>query len=86
MAESLGKHHFYVVQDIEGFDVTKEFSLLNFEECPYTAQNGQKYRAYVMTRDGFLRLALRYRGKKADGFKEAFIRDLPHGPLTARHL
>jgi len=57
VAESFGKRHNNVLRDIETLDVTEEFSLLNFEECHYTAQNGQKYRAYVMTRDGFLHLA-----------------------------
>ena len=75
VAESFGKRHDNVIRDIEGLDVTEEFGWLNFEPISYTDSNNRPQKAYIMTRDGFLRLALRYRGKKADGFKEAFIRD-----------
>ncbi len=85
VAESFGKRHGNVLRDIEALDVTEEFNRLNFESISYTDKNNRPQKAYVMTRDGFLELALRYHGKKAGGFKEAFIRDLPHGPLTARH-
>ena len=80
VAESFGKRHNNVVRDIETLDVTEDFNLLNFEQISYTDKMNRTYRAYVMTRDGFLHLALRYRGKKAERFRKDFIRDLPHGP------
>ena len=83
VAESFGKRHGNVVRDIEALDVTDDFNQLNFESVTYQDKKGESRKAYLMTRDGFLELALRYRGKKAAEFKEAlfneFVRsDQPH--------
>ena len=83
VAESFGKRHGNVLRDIETLDVTEDFGRSNFGATSYTDQWNRPQKAYVMTRDGFLELALRYRGKKAAEFKEAlfneFVRsDQPH--------
>jgi len=57
VAESFGKRHNNVLRDIETLDVTEEFNLLNFEQISYTDKMNRTYKAYVMTRDGFLHLA-----------------------------
>ena len=83
VAESFGKRHGNVLRDIEALDVTEDLDAPKFGAISYTDKLNRPKKAYLMTRDGFLELALRYRGKKAAEFKEAlfneFVRsDQPH--------
>ena len=80
VAESFGKRHTHVLRDIEALDVTEDLGEPKFGLISYTDKWNRQKKAYLMTRDGFLELALSYRGKKAKRFREDFIRDLPHGP------
>ncbi len=65
------KRHDNVVRDIENL---LEQGVLNFEETPYVhEQNGQTYRSFDMTRDGFTLLAMGFTGKKALQFKLRYI-------------
>lgn len=73
IAESFGKRHDNVLRDIKEMECSQEFSLLNFEETPYTAQNGQQYNKYLITQDGFSFLVMGYTGKEAARFKEMYI-------------
>jgi len=75
VAESFGKLHTHVLRDIEALDTTEDFNASNFGRVTYKDKKGETRKAYVMTRDGFLELALRYRGKKAKRFREQYIRD-----------
>lgn len=84
VAAYFGKQHGHVLRDIDAL-VKAEPSLLrrqfgdeggvsNFGETQYVdPQNGQTYRHYVMTRDGFTLLAMGFTGEKALKFKIAYI-------------
>ena len=74
VAEMFEKQHFHVMRDIEMLDCSKEFNQSNFGLVKYTDSKGETRPAYNMTRDGFVFLAMGYRGKKAAQFKEAYIR------------
>jgi Rha family phage regulatory protein len=73
LAKVFGKTHNNVIRDIEDLGCSPEFSLLNFEQSSYRAGNGQTYKNYHITRDGFAFLAMGFTGKKAAQFKEAYI-------------
>lgn len=75
VAEFFGKAHRSVLMAVD--DLMKSMpieGLHNFMQTPYTnAQNGQTYRAFDMTRDGFTLLAMGFTGRQAAHFKEAYI-------------
>jgi len=74
VAEKFGKRHDNVLRDIEGLSCSSSFRSLNFEETPYVnPQNGQTYRMYAMTKDGFTFLVMGYTGETAGRFKEDYI-------------
>lgn len=74
VAEVFGKEHNKVVRDIENLSCSDNFRVANFGDTPYVnPQNGQTYKIYSMTKDGFVFLAMGYRGAKAAQFKEAYI-------------
>lgn len=97
VAEVFGKEHNKVVRDIENLSCSDNFRVANFGDTPYVnPQNGQTYKIYSMTKDGFVFLVMGYRGAKATQFKEAYInafnkmeqsirstRDLPSSADTA---
>lgn len=68
------KEHKNVLADIRNLDCSIEFSQLNFQPSTYKDDRGKKQPCYYMTRDGFVFLAMGYRGKKAARFKELYIR------------
>ncbi|MFN7008963.1 MAG: Rha family transcriptional regulator [Allorhizobium sp.] len=71
VATYFGKEHFNVLQDI---DKLIRQGVLDFQETPYVhEQNGQTYRMFEMTRDGFTLLAMGFTGKKALQFKLRYI-------------
>ncbi|MDE6708343.1 MAG: Rha family transcriptional regulator [Oscillospiraceae bacterium] len=74
VARVFEKRHDNVIRDINELDCSDEFRLLNFEETIYKDSQGKKQRAFAMTRDGFVFLAMGYRGKKAAQFKELYIK------------
>ena len=74
VAQAFDKRHDNVLKDIRELDCSDDFRLLNFEESSYLNAQGKKQPAYCMTRDGFVFLAMGYRGKKAAEFKELYIR------------
>ena len=74
VAQAFEKRHDNVLKDIRELDCSDTFRLLNFEESSYRNAQGKKQPAYCMTRDGFVFLAMGYRGKKAAEFKELYIR------------
>ena len=77
VAELFGKEHRNVLRDIDA--LLKDTSEagggpLIFEHTPYVeSTNGQTYRQYEMTRDGFTLLAMGFTGKRALKFKLAYI-------------
>lgn len=74
VAKYFEKRHDNVIRDIDNLDCSEEFRLLNFEGSSYKNEQGKKQPCYYMTRDGFVFLAMGYRGKKAARFKELYIR------------
>ena len=74
VAQFFEKEHRAVLRDIRELDCSKEFRLHNFVQSAYINEQGHKQPCYIMTRDGFVFLAMGYRGKKAAKFKELYIR------------
>lgn len=73
VAKYFEKEHKNVLADIRNLDCSIEFSQLNFQPSTYKDDRGKKQPCYYMTRDGFVFLAMGYRGKKAARFKELYI-------------
>jgi Rha family phage regulatory protein len=75
LARYFGKLHANVLRDIRNLlPQLTTGGVLNFEETHVTdEQNGQRYPAYRLTRDGFTLLAMGFTGKKALAFKLAYI-------------
>ena len=74
VAEKFGKRHDNVLRDIENLSCSEKFHQLNFEETLYIhPQNGQEYKMYIMTKNGFTFLVMGYNGKQAGEFKEQYI-------------
>nr|DAP35701.1 MAG TPA: regulatory protein [Caudoviricetes sp.] len=74
VAQYFEKEHRSVLRDIRELDCSEEFRLHNFVQSSYKNDQGKKQPCYYMTRDGFVFLAMGYRGKKAAKFKELYIR------------
>lgn len=74
VAKFFDKRHNDVLRDIRELDCSDEFRLRNFAQSSYKNEQGKKQPCYYMTRDGFVFLAMGYRGKKAAKFKELYIR------------
>lgn len=74
VAETFGKEHKRVMQDIRELDCSEEFREHNFVPISYTDSMNRKKPMFVMTRDGFTLLAMGYTGEKAMQFKEAYIK------------
>ena len=73
VAEVFGKEHNKVVRDIENLSCSENFNLANFGEINHIDDKGRSYKAYSMTKDGFVFLVMGYRGAKAAQFKETYI-------------
>lgn len=76
IAEVFGKRHDNVLRAIDNLvkDLPSEWGVLNFEEgVEADQQNGQEYRYFNITRDGFVMLVMGFTGKKATEFKLAYI-------------
>lgn len=76
VAQVFGKEHNKVCRDIENLSCSTPFRVANFGDTPYVhPQNGQTYKMYTMTKDGFSFLVMGYTGEKAGEFKEKFINE-----------
>lgn len=73
IAEKFGKRHDNVLRDIQKLECSPEFGLLNFEESSYQNDQDKTQPMYLISRDGFVFLAMGFRGKKAAQWKEAYI-------------
>ena len=73
IAQYFEKEHYNVLRDIENLDCSPEFTALNFEGSYYKDSSGRKLPRVIMTKDGFVFLAMGYRGKRAAEFKELYI-------------
>ena len=73
VARIFEKEHYNVVRDVKALDCSESFNALNFEGVEYRDAKGERRPEYLMTRDGFVFLAMGYTGKRAARFKEAYI-------------
>jgi len=74
VADLFEKRHDHVLRDIENLDCSAEFRLPNFGLSSYKNEQGRKQPCIEMTRNGFMFLAMGYRGKKAALIKEQYIK------------
>ena len=74
VAETFGKEHRRVLQDIRELRCSKEFRLHNFVQSNWVNAQGKAMPMIVMTRDGFTLLVMGYTGDRAMAFKEAYIK------------
>lgn len=73
IAEQFGKRHDDVLKAVSKLECSADFNLRNFAEITYYDSRGRKQRAFEITRDGFMFLAMGFTGSKAAQLKEAFI-------------
>ena len=73
LASYFGKQHKNLIQKILQLDCSPEFTELNFQPSEYTDSTGRKLPEYLISRDGFVFLAMGFTGKRAATFKEAYI-------------
>lgn len=69
VAETFGKEHKRVLQDIRELDCSEEFNGHNFVPIFYKDSMNRDKPMYYMTRDGFTLLVMGYTGEKAMRFK-----------------
>lgn len=78
IAKYLGKQHKNVLRSVAQAvqDAPDQSAKLNFELCHEISdlQNGKRQPYYLMTKDGFMAVALAFTGKKAAEVRWAFIR------------
>lgn len=77
IADTFGKAHKNVIRDIENLECSERFRRLNFELSYYTSDSGQKrrYKQYLLTRNGCVRIIFGFNGKKAAEFQERYIEE-----------
>lgn len=75
VAEYFEKRHADVLRDIESLECSKEFTERNFALSFYKDDSGKRNKMRSMSFDGFMFLAMGYRGKKAAQLKEAYIKE-----------
>lgn len=73
VAETFGKEHRRVMQDIRELDCSKAFNEHNFVLTTYRDSMNREKPKYLITQDGFSFLAMGYTGKEAAVFKETYI-------------
>jgi Rha family phage regulatory protein len=78
IAKCFSKHHKNVLRKIESLECSADFHALNFEPMIIDVEVGKgatrQDRAYRITKDGFVYLAMGFTGAKAAQFKEAYIK------------
>lgn len=73
VAEGFGKEHKHVLRDIEALGCSPEFNRSNFRPISYKDSYGREQRAYELTKNGFMFLAMGYTGPLAAQLKELYI-------------
>lgn len=78
VAEIFEKRHDHILRDISKITapksgVSEKFTERNFMLSEYKDCTGRKRPEYLLTRDGFVMLAMGFTGSKAMRFKEAYI-------------
>lgn len=78
VAEKFEKEHYHILRDIDNLTIQNWMVKGMFQKATYKANNGQKYRKYYMTRDGFTLLAMGFTGQKALEWKLKYINAFNH--------
>jgi Rha family phage regulatory protein len=73
VAETFGKEHRRVLQDIRELECSEEFNEHNFVLNFYRDSMNRDKPRYLITQDGFSFLVMGYTGKEAARFKEMYI-------------
>ena len=73
VAETFGKEHRRVMQDIREMECSDEFRLHHFVQSSYVNEQQRLMPKYIITQDGFSFLVMGYTGKEAARFKEMYI-------------
>lgn len=73
IAEKFYKEHRNVLQSIDNLIAENSAVKKMFQQTYYQADNGQKYRKFLMNRDGFSLLVMGFSGKKALEWKLKYI-------------
>jgi Rha family phage regulatory protein len=75
VADHFGRQHNNVIRSIEAIvrNSPESFGALNFERSEYTDSTGRRLPAYLLTRDGFVIVAMGFTGPKAIKWKIAYI-------------
>lgn len=75
VAEHFGKEHFNVLNDIRRTidKCSESFNALNFQAVEYTDAKGEKRPMYLLSKDGFMMVAMAYITPEAMRIKEAYI-------------
>ena len=73
VARVFEKEHRRVMQSIRELGCSEDFAAHNFVLGSYKDSQNQERPEYIMTRDGFVLLAMGFTGEKAMQFKEAYI-------------
>ncbi|HBP8128650.1 TPA: Rha family transcriptional regulator [Escherichia coli] len=77
VADYFDKQHKHVLAKIDTLDCSPEFTSANFSADVQTVEIGngaeRESRCYLITKDGFMFLAMGFTGKKAARLKEAYI-------------
>ncbi|MES2634005.1 MAG: Rha family transcriptional regulator [Pseudomonadota bacterium] len=73
VAKHFNKRHDNVLQAYDRLDCSPVFNHLNFQAVNEMDEKGQSRRVIRMTKDGFVFLAMGFRGVKAASIKERYI-------------
>ena len=74
VARVFDKNHQHVMRDIRAIiEKDDDWNASNFGQIEYTDARNRKQPEFVMTRDGFVLLAMGFTGEKAMQFKKAYI-------------
>lgn len=75
VAEAFGKRHDHVIRDIRETmtKCSESFATPNFGVSEYTDITGRRLPMYILTKDGFMMLAMGYTTPEAMRVKEAYI-------------
>jgi Rha family phage regulatory protein len=73
IADKFGKRHSHVLEAIQKIEAPQSFTEPNFRLSEYTDSTGRALPMYSVSRDGFMFLAMGFKGKKAAEWKVKFI-------------
>lgn len=73
VSEIFGKEHKVVLRSIESCEASENFNRHNFVLTSYKDIQNRKQKMYLLTKDGFVFVAMGFTGKKAAQFKEEYI-------------